>query len=164
MLEVKSVSFFYGEAQVLNDVSLKVRKGSITTLLGSNGAGKTTLMRVISGLLKPVSGTIIFNGTDIAGFRPHEICALGLLHVPEGRKLFPRMTVKENLELGALKGDRQRRKILMEHVFELFPILEKRQNQMAETLSGGEQQQLAKMCIRDRSIPLNLPCSCTGLL
>ena len=136
---------------MLNDVSLKVRKGSITTLLGSNGAGKTTLMRVISGLLKPVSGTIIFNGTDIAGFRPHEICALGLLHVPEGRKLFPRMTVKENLELGALKGDRQRRKILMEHVFELFPILEKRQNQMAETLSGGEQQQLAiGRCIMGR--------------
>lgn len=143
MLEINAVSFSYGEALALHDISLKVEKGTVTTLLGSNGAGKTTLMHVISGLRKPASGTIVFNGTNITGLSTYQIYALGLLHVPEGRKLFSRMTVSENLELGALKEKHQQRKALMAHVFELFPILEKRQHQTAGTLSGGEQQQLA---------------------
>lgn len=143
MLKIDSVSFSYGEVQVLDNVSLEIEQDSISTLLGANGAGKTTLMNILSGLFKPSSGTITFNGTDITAFASHQICGMGLLHVPEGRKLFPRMTVKENLELGALKITKQQRTKLLHHVFEIFPILEKRQGQKAETLSGGEQQQVA---------------------
>jgi branched-chain amino acid transport system ATP-binding protein len=143
MLKIDSVSFSYGDVQVLHNVNLEIEKDTITTLLGTNGAGKTTLMRIISGLFKPSAGSITFNGTDITSLAPHQICSLGLLHVPEGRKLFPRMTVKENLELGALRTSREERVKLLRHVYEIFPLLEKRQNQKAETLSGGEQQQVA---------------------
>src|SRR5690625_1341418 len=143
MLQVKNVSFSYGEAIALSDVSLNVKEGTITALMGSNGAGKTTLMKIISGLLKPSSGQITFKGTDITGKQPHQICDKGLFHVPEGRKIFPKMTVKENLELGHLRSKKINKPSLLSHIFELYPILEKRQQQKAGTLSGGEQQQLA---------------------
>lgn len=143
MLKVEGINFSYGEVQALRDVSLEVEAGSITTLLGANGSGKTTLMRVLSGLYKPSSGTVEFLGKDITTLAPHKIHEMGLIHVPEGRKLFPRMTVKENLELGSGKISRLQRNKLFEHMFELFPTLKDRQNQNAETLSGGEQQQLA---------------------
>src|SRR5690625_1364477 len=103
MLEVKNISFSYGEAIALSNVSIYVKKGSITALMGSNGAGKTTLMKIISGLLKPSEGHITFNDTDITGMQPYQICEKGLFHVPEGRKIFPRMTIKENLELGNIQ-------------------------------------------------------------
>jgi branched-chain amino acid transport system ATP-binding protein len=143
MLKVNNVSFSYGEAQVLRDISLEIEKGTITALMGSNGAGKTTLMRVISGLLKPTSGSIMFNNTDLIGLQPYQICAKGLFHVPEGRKIFPRMSIKENLELGAPQTTHQQKTSLLDHIFKMFPILEKRQKQKAGLLSGGEQQQLA---------------------
>ncbi|WP_339251700.1 ABC transporter ATP-binding protein [Sporosarcina sp. FSL W8-0480] len=143
MLNVNNVNFSYGEAQVLRDVSLEVKSGTITALMGSNGAGKTTLMNVISGLLNPSSGSITFNNHEIAGFKPYKVCEHGLSHVPEGRKIFPRMTIRENLELGAIKVSRQQKNSLLEKIFTMYPILEKRQTQKAGTLSGGEQQQLA---------------------
>lgn len=143
MLKINNVNFSFGEAQVLQDISLRVEKGSITALMGSNGAGKTTLMNVISGLIKPSSGSITFNNKNITGLQPYQICAEGLSHVPEGRKIFPRMTIRENLELGAFNSTHQQKIILMDYVYKMYPILEKRQSQKAGTLSGGEQQQLA---------------------
>lgn len=143
MLKINNVSFSYGEAQVLRDVTLEVKKGSITALMGSNGAGKTTLMNIVSGLLKPSSGTIELEKINITGLQPYQICAQGLSHVPEGRKIFPLMTIKENLELGASKISAQQKYKLLEYIFHMYPILENRQSQKAGTLSGGEQQQLA---------------------
>jgi branched-chain amino acid transport system ATP-binding protein len=143
VLKVEGINFFYGEVQALRDVSFTIETGTITTLLGANGAGKTTLMRVISGLYKSSSGTVNFLGKDITNLPPHKIHEMGLIHIPEGRKLFPRMTVKENLELGAGAIPKKQRDELFEHMFELFPTLKARQNQKAETLSGGEQQQVA---------------------
>jgi len=143
MLKIDNINFSYGEAHVLKDVSMTVESGKITTLMGSNGAGKTTLMNVISGLLKPSSGSIDFQNRNIASLKTHEICNLGLYHVPEGRKIFPGMTVKENLELGAGKLSRNRVNEQLEHIFLIFPLLKKRISQKAGTLSGGEQQQLA---------------------
>lgn len=143
MLQINNINFSYGEAQVLKNVSLQVKDGSITTLMGSNGAGKTTLMKLISGLLKPISGSIQFKDQDLTKLEPYEICKLGLLHVPEGRKIFPNMTVKENLEVGAFNSKRKEKMELMNEIFEIYPILRKRKSQKAGTLSGGEQQQLA---------------------
>lgn len=143
MLRVGNVNYFYGEAQALRDVSLEVQGEGITTLLGANGAGKTTLMRILSGLYKAASGFVTFLGEDITNQSPHRIHEMGLVHVPEGRKLFPRMTVKENLELGAGNVSKKEKQGLFKHMFELFPTLETKQNQKAETLSGGEQQQVA---------------------
>lgn len=143
MLKINELYFSYGEAQVLKNVSLHVRQNSITTLMGSNGAGKTTLMKLISGLLKPSSGSIEFKDHDITKLQPYEICNMGLLHVPEGRKIFPNMTVKENLEVGAFNTNRKEKIELMNEIFEIYPILAKRISQKAGTLSGGEQQQLA---------------------
>lgn len=143
MLKIDNINFSYGEAHVLKDVSITVESGKITTLMGSNGAGKTTLMNVISGLLRPSSGSIHFQDRNIVSLKTYDICNLGLYHVPEGRKIFPGMTVKENLELGAGKLSRQRVNELLEHIFFIFPLLKKRISQKAGTLSGGEQQQLA---------------------
>ena len=143
MLQINNINFSYGEAQVLKNVSLQVKEGSITTLMGSNGAGKTTLMKLISGLLKPISGSIQFKDQDLTKLEPYEICKLGLLHVPEGRKIFTNMTVKENLEVGAFNSKRKEKMELMNEIFEIYPILRKRKSQKAGTLSGGEQQQLA---------------------
>lgn len=144
MLTVEGLNVFYGSLQALQDVVLEVHEGEFVTLIGSNGAGKTTLLRTISGLLKPTSGTIVFRGAQLNGLPTHVICERGLIQVPEGRELFPHMTVRENLEIGAyvLAGRRQRERALQQ-VFRLLPLLEERQHQEAGTLSGGEQQMLA---------------------
>lgn len=144
MLKVEGISFSYDGMQALEGLSLEVDRGKLVTLLGSNGAGKTTLMRVISGLALPQSGQITFDGVDITGMVAHRIARSGLVHVPEGRKLFPHMTVGETLELGMMPGrGRGRRSELLRGVLERFPQLEHRQDQLAGTLSGGEQQLLA---------------------
>ncbi|RLE51362.1 MAG: branched-chain amino acid ABC transporter ATP-binding protein [Candidatus Methanomethylicota archaeon] len=144
MLEVKDITVGYGELVILRDISIKVDNGEFVAVIGSNGAGKTTLLKTISGLLKPRKGQIIYNGTRIDELPPHEIANLGVIYIPEGRRPFPYLTVKENLELGAY-GRRARERINenLEFVYQLFPILKERSNQLAITLSGGEQQMLA---------------------
>jgi branched-chain amino acid transport system ATP-binding protein len=159
MLEVKKINTFYGKVQVLWDVSLKVIKKEIVAFIGANGAGKTTLINTISGLLRPASGTIKFLGKNIEGQAPHSIVELGICHIPEGRRLFPDMSVRENLEMGAyLRRAWRQKEETLEHVYELFPVLQERGGQLARTLSGGEQQMLAmgrglmsrpKLCIID---------------
>ncbi|MEM2810582.1 MAG: ABC transporter ATP-binding protein [Candidatus Korarchaeum sp.] len=144
MLEVKNVSAAYGTALALKNVTLRVGRGEIVSLIGANGAGKTTTLRVISGILKPISGEVIMDGRNIIGMEPFQIASLGLVHVPEGRGLFPEMTVLENLEMGAyLRKDKDGIKRDLEFVYSLFPVLREREKQLAGTLSGGEQQMLA---------------------
>lgn len=144
MLSVNNISVSYGNVPVLSDVSLQVRKGEIHALIGSNGAGKTTTLSAISGLLNLNSGSIEFNGTRIDGLPPHRIVELGISMVPEGRGVFPGMSLLENLELGSYAAKpRKSRKESLEKVFGLFPALMERKNQLAGTLSGGEQQMLA---------------------
>jgi branched-chain amino acid transport system ATP-binding protein len=144
MLEVREVSASYGRALALKRVSLKVERGEIVSLIGANGAGKTTTLRVISGLIRPDSGDMIMDGQSIIDKEPFQVASLGLIHVPEGRGLFPEMTVTENLEMGAfLRKDREGVKRDLEFVYSLFPILKERGKQLAGTLSGGEQQMLA---------------------
>ncbi len=144
MLQAEHVNVAYNTLQVLWDVSLEVREGEIVALIGSNGAGKTTLLRTISGLMKPLFGTIRFLGEDITNLPPHDICRRGVIQVPEGRALFPRMRVIENLELGAyLPEARAQRHETIERVYRLFPRLKERWRQDAGTLSGGEQQMVA---------------------
>lgn len=144
MLRVEDVSFSYDGMHALSGVSLEVAEGELVSLLGANGAGKTTLMRVVSGLAAPESGSVAFDGEAISGWPPHRIARRGLIHVPEGRKLFPEMTVAETLYLGAIPGrSASRRRELTEQILERFPRLAERQNQLAGTLSGGEQQLLA---------------------
>jgi branched-chain amino acid transport system ATP-binding protein len=143
LLEVADIKTYYGNIQALKGVSLEVNEGEIVTLIGSNGAGKSTTLRSISGLTPPRDGTIRFDGRDIAFMPPQEIVRLGILQSPEGRHCFPRMTVRENLELGAyLRRDREIRED-MERVYTLFPRLQERERQKAGTMSGGEQQMLA---------------------
>ena len=144
LLAMENVRASYGDFQALFGISLKVYPGEIVTLIGANGAGKTTTLRVISGLLKLGSGKVIFNGEEIGGLPPHEIVSRGISQVPEGRQLFPFMSVEENLVLGAYI-ERTRKKIpqLLEQQFALFPRLKERRAQMAGTLSGGEQQMVA---------------------
>ena len=144
LLTVDSVVAAYGEVRALWDVSLAVNEGEIVTLLGANGAGKTTTMRVLSGLLRPQSGTVTFGGLAIHRLPPPRIVRAGLVQIPEGRRLWPRMTVLENLELGAYAPHiRARRHEALQWVFSLFPRLAERRIQLAGTLSGGEQQMLA---------------------
>ncbi len=144
VLELQDVETYYGKIHALRKVSCTVRKGEIVTLLGANGAGKSTTLRTISGLNRASKGSITFMGEDITGKQPHEIVELGLIHVPEGRRIFKGMTIQENLELGSFTlsddSERQRR---MNHVFEIFPILHERRNRDSAMLSGGEQQMLA---------------------
>ena len=143
MLSVNNIEVFYGPVQVIHRLSLKVDKGECVTIVGSNGAGKTTTLRTISGLLRPTSGTIEFQGQKVDHSPPYEIAKLGIAHVPEGRGIFPQMTVRENLELGAfVPSAKKMRKETLDHVFQLFPRLKDRRNQLAATLSGGEQQML----------------------
>ena len=144
MLRTDNLSVFYDELQALIDVSLEVPEGALLAVIGSNGAGKTTLLRAISGLLRPRQGRILFEGEPIQHESTERICMRGIVQVPEGRKLFPLMSVRENLEMGAYlpKAKAGARKKFPE-VFRLFPILERRQAQLAGTLSGGEQQMLA---------------------
>jgi len=135
---------FYGAIQALFSVSLEVQKGEIVTLIGANGAGKSTLLKTISGLIRPRTGSVFFEDIDITKKSSIEIVKLGISHVPEGRRVFPEMTVLENLELGAyLRKDKQGIKEDLKKVFERFPRLYERKNQLAGTLSGGEQQMLA---------------------
>lgn len=144
LLDVKNIEVAYGKIVAVNDVSLNVNEGEIVTLIGSNGAGKSTTLRTISGLLKPKKGEISFNGKRIDGTPGHEIVGLGICHAPEGRRIFARMTVKENLELGAfLRNDKAGVSSDMDRVLELFPRLKERIQQRAGTMSGGEQQMLA---------------------
>lgn len=144
MLELKQINVFYGDMQALWDVSLKAEEGKITAIIGSNGAGKTTTLNAISNLTRIKSGIIEFENERIDLLPPHKIVDFGISHIPEGRRLFPFMTVLENLILGSFnkKAKKERAKTL-EWVFELFPILRERENQPAGTLSGGEQQMLA---------------------
>ncbi|SNR86838.1 ABC transporter ATP-binding protein [Desulfurobacterium atlanticum] len=144
MLEVKNINTFYGNIQALHNVSLTVNEGEIVTLIGANGAGKTTTLMSICGVVPPRSGEIIFNGEPIHGLPPHKIVAKGVVQVPEGRMIFPELTVMENLDMGAyLRNDKEGIKRDLEYVFELFPRLAERKNQLGGTLSGGEQQMLA---------------------
>ena len=144
LLEVAAIVAAYGEVRALWDVSLRVDEGEVVTLLGANGAGKTTTMRVLSGLLRPLSGSVTFAGRGIHRLAPPRIVQAGLVQIPEGRRLWPRMTVLENLELGAYAPHlRARRRETQDWVFSLFPRLAERRRQLAGTLSGGEQQMLA---------------------
>ncbi|MEM3697670.1 MAG: ABC transporter ATP-binding protein [Candidatus Micrarchaeia archaeon] len=144
MLKVKNINVFYGELQVLYDVSLDIDEGEFCAVIGSNGAGKTTLLKTISGLIKPKNGCIEFNGNRIDKSGTHNIVEQGIALVPEGRMLFYDMSVLENLYVGSyLRNARQKRESRLKEVFELFPILKERKNQIARTLSGGEQQMLA---------------------
>jgi branched-chain amino acid transport system ATP-binding protein len=144
MLEVSKIDTFYGKAQALWDVSLKIDKGEIVALIGANGAGKTTLLNTISGLITPASGSVKFLGQRIDGLQPHLIVGLGLSHVPEGRRLFTEMTVRENLEMGAYPFHAWKRKAeAFKQVYQIFPRLKEREGQQATTLSGGEQQMVA---------------------
>ncbi|MDP3111056.1 MAG: ABC transporter ATP-binding protein [Thermodesulfovibrionales bacterium] len=161
MLELNNIHAFYGLVEALKGITLKVSQGEIVCLIGNNGAGKSTTLMTISGILRPGSGSISFIGEDISSVPPHRIVEMGISHVPEGRRIFPRLTVKENLEMGAYtKNSRHRRvaaatkfirrrgqslklKNQFEKVYELFPVLKERGKQMGGTLSGGEQQMLA---------------------
>ncbi|HXG63798.1 MAG TPA: ABC transporter ATP-binding protein [Blastocatellia bacterium] len=144
MLELRDVTARYGDVQVLWGVTLAVREGSIATLVGANGAGKTTTLKAISGVVPVSGGEIFFDGENIARLSPHAIAARGIAHVPEGRRLFPLMSVKENLLLGAASAEAGRKRDeTLEQVYALFPRLKERERQMAGTLSGGEQQMVA---------------------
>lgn len=144
VIKLQDIETFYGEIRALKGISLEVQAGEIVTLIGSNGAGKTTTLRTISGQLKPRNGKIYFKDQSIEKKPPHEVAALGIAHVPEGRKIFPRLTVEENLEMGAFRiTDNARIRQNMKKAFDLFPRLEERRKQKGGTLSGGEQQMLA---------------------
>lgn len=144
MLRIDNINVYYGAIHALKNVSLEVEAGAIVTLIGANGAGKTTTLKTISGILRPRSGSVIFENRDITKLPPQAIVGLGICQVPEGRRIFPSMSVWENLEMGAyLRKDKQGIKTDMEMVFSRFPRLEERKKQIAGTLSGGEQQMLA---------------------
>jgi branched-chain amino acid transport system ATP-binding protein len=144
LLDVSHVDVYRGETQVLWDISLTVERGERVAILGSNGAGKTSFLAALTGAIPPTRGQIRYNDRPLAGMRPHDITGLGIALVPEGRRVYKEMSVRENLEMGAFpKSARGRLKETMAHVVELFPILAERQGQPAGTLSGGEQQMLA---------------------
>jgi len=144
MLEVRDMKTYYGNIQALKGVDIQISEGEIITLIGANGAGKTTTLMSISGVVPPRSGEVRFLGETINGLSPNEIVAQGISQVPEGRRIFPYLTVSENLDMGAfLRSNKQEIKSDIEYIFELFPILAERRNQAGGTLSGGEQQMLA---------------------
>ena len=144
MLKVNSINVAYGDLQVLWDVSFDVQEGEILVLVGANGAGKSTTLRTISSLLRPMSGNIEFDGVRLDQLPPNKIIEHGVVHVPEGRRLFPDMTVEENLIMGSLYGEaRRKRQQTLEYTYSLFPRLKERRKQLAGTLSGGEQQMAA---------------------
>jgi branched-chain amino acid transport system ATP-binding protein len=143
MLEVKDLEVSYGKIKAVKVISFDVNEGEVVTLIGTNGAGKTTTLRTISGLLRPNSGTITFQGRDLTTIPAHDIVTLGLAHSPEGRRIFPRLTVEDNLNLGAFARKDKGIASDLEAAFDLFPILRERRSQPAGTFSGGEQQMLA---------------------
>ena len=144
MLKLSNIHTFYGKIEALKGINIHVEKGEIVCLIGANGAGKTTTLLTISGIVRPKTGKIVFNNEDITALAPDKIVKLGVVHVPEGRRIFPELTVEENLILGAYtKKDKNKIKNDLEKVFLLFPILKERYKQIAGTMSGGEQQMLA---------------------
>jgi len=144
MLKVENIHVYYGSILALQNVSLEVKQGEIVTLIGSNGAGKTTILKTISGLLRPTTGSIQFLGEQIDCKKPAEIVKMGITHCPEGRGVWPDMTVLEHLEMGAyVRSDKKEIQEDMENVYKYFPILEERKNQLAGRMSGGQQQQVA---------------------
>lgn len=143
MLEIRKLEAGYGQMKVLHGVDLTIGKGEIVALLGSNGAGKSTLNNNLSGIYRPTGGQIIFEGQDITGMRSEKVVDLGIVQVPEGRRIFPNMSIRENLELGSYRRGKEHRAENLEKVVAVFPRLEERFGQLAGTLSGGEQQMLA---------------------
>lgn len=144
MLKIKNVETYYGNIQALKNISMDVQEGEIITLIGANGAGKSTTLMTLCGVVPATSGTIEFQGRDITGMPADQIAALGISQVPEGRRIFPYLTVMENLDMGTfLRKDKEQIKKDLNNVFEMFPILAERKNQQGGTLSGGEQQMLA---------------------
>ena len=143
MLKVNNINVFYGQIQAIRDVSFEVKEGEIVTLIGANGAGKSTILRTISGLLHPKGGEILFMDKPINSIVPHKIVGMGLAQVPEGRRIFLKMTVQENLEMGAFTQNASSFEADLANVYKHFPRLEERKKQIAGTLSGGEQQMLA---------------------
>ena len=144
MLKVSGIDVFYGDLQVLWDISFEVKEKEILVLVGANGAGKSTTIRTVSSLLTPRKGSIEFNGTRLDRSPPHRVIEHGIVHVPEGRRLFSQMSVEENLIMGTLHGEAKTKRFkTMERVYQLFPRLRERKKQLAGTLSGGEQQMLA---------------------
>ncbi len=161
MLELREVEVAYGNIRALKGISLTVAEGELVTLIGANGAGKSTTLKAISGLLRPKAGTLRYRDHALDRLHPHQIVALGISHCPEGRHLFGRLTVTENLRLGAVqRRDREEVPYDIEHVYKLFPVLKDRRAQLAGTLSGGEQQMLAigrAMMSRPRLLLLDEP-------
>jgi branched-chain amino acid transport system ATP-binding protein len=144
VLEIKNIDVYYGDVQVIWDISFNIKQGEIVALIGANGAGKSTTLKTISGILRPKKGEIHFNDIPIHKVEPYKLIEIGLVHVPEARRLFVEMSVEENLDMGSLKGEaKKEREITKELVFDLFPRLLERRRQLAGTLSGGEQQMLA---------------------
>lgn len=144
MLKVTDLNTSYGKIHAIRGISFEVNRGEIVTLIGANGAGKSTTLKTLSGMLAPVSGSILFDGEEIAGMPAHKVTAKHIVHVPEGRRIFPQMTVRENLEMGAfLRKDKEQIAADLEEVYHLFPRLKERITQKGGTLSGGEQQMLA---------------------
>ncbi len=144
LLEVNNVEVYYGMIRALKGVSLKINRGEIVALIGANGAGKTTMLHTITGLIPAKSGSIIYNGVDLTKTKPHKIVAMGMAHVPEGRRVFQQLSVYDNLKLGAYtKKNKNEVEEALKKVYERFPRLEERKKQLAGTLSGGEQQMLA---------------------
>ncbi len=160
MLEVKDLVVSYGKIKAVKGISFSVEEGEVVTLIGTNGAGKTTTLRTISGLLRPVSGSITFKGQDLTKVQAHDIVQLGLAHSPEGRRIFPKLSVEENLNLGAFARRDKGIRADLEAAFDLFPILRERRSQPAGTFSGGEQQMLAMgraMMSRPKMLMLDEP-------
>ncbi|WP_299421171.1 ABC transporter ATP-binding protein [uncultured Shimia sp.] len=144
VLDIKNIESFYGPIMAIRGVSLKVEKGQVVTVLGANGAGKSTLLKTISGIMDPEKGQVVFEGREIQGMEPHKVVGQGIVHVPEGREVFPLLTVGENLSLGAYtRSDKAEIEKDRQMVFDYFPILAERRHQEAGTLSGGQQQMLA---------------------
>lgn len=143
VLQIKDLSSGYGKVTILRDINFQIEENEVVAIIGSNGAGKTTLLKTISKLISPFSGEIIFEGQNITKWPPHLISQAGIAHVPEGGKLFPNMTVYENLLMGMYRNRKKIKKDILEEIFEIFPILKNREKQMAKTLSGGEKQMLS---------------------